>query len=126
MCCYIEKYHDLGCEIYIVTATDPQNVSNKAAWLQEQLPFLNMYDSLIIIKNKQMLSGDIDILIDDCVDNLVGGYYHKILFDYPWNRHGFESYESSIHMLHQNIVVRIGTILTRQLILLWKLMWVQK
>lgn len=60
-----------------------------------------MYDSLIIIKNKQMLSGDIDILIDDCVDNLVGGYYHKILFDYPWNRHGFESYESSIHMLHQ-------------------------
>lgn len=97
----LKKYHDLGCEIYIVTATAPQNVSNKATWLQEQLPFLNMYDSLIVIKNKQMLSGDIDILIDDCVDNLVGGYYHKILFDYPWNRYGFESYESIIHMLHQ-------------------------
>lgn len=97
----LKKYHDLGCEIYIVTATAPQNISNKAAWLQEQLPFLNMYDSLIAIKNKQMLSGDIDILIDDCVDNLVGGYCHKILFDYPWNRHGFESHEKNTHMLHQ-------------------------
>lgn len=97
----LKKYYDLGCEIYIITATAPQNISNKAAWLQEQLPFLNMYDSLIAIKNKQMLSGDIDILIDDCVDNLVGGYYHKILFDYPCNRLGFESYENNAHMLHQ-------------------------
>ena len=60
-----------------------------------------MYDSLIVIKNKQMLGRGIDILIDDCVDNLVDGYYHKILFDYPWNRHGFESYESNIHALYQ-------------------------
>lgn len=97
----LKKYHDLGCEIYIVTATAPQNISSKAAWLQEQLPFLNMYDSLIVIKNKQMLGRGIDILIDDCVDNLVDGYYHKILFDYPWNRHGFESYESNIHALYQ-------------------------
>ena len=81
----LKKYHDLGCEIYIVTATAPQNISSKAAWLQEQLPFLNMYD----------------ILIDDCVDNLVDGYYHKILFDYPWNRHGLELYESNIHALYQ-------------------------
>lgn len=35
----LKKYHDLGCEIYIVTATAPQNISSKAAWLQEQLPF---------------------------------------------------------------------------------------
>lgn len=96
----LKKYHDLGCEIYIVTATAPQNISSKSAWLQEQLPFLNMYDSLIVIKNKQMLGRGIDILIDDCVDNLVDGYYHKILFDYPWNRHGFESY-GNIHTLYQ-------------------------
>lgn len=29
----LKKYYDLGCEIYIITATAPQNISNKAAWL---------------------------------------------------------------------------------------------
>lgn len=37
-----------------------------------------------------------------CHDN----FFHLCLdkgdiIDYPWNRHGFESYESNIHMLHQ-------------------------
>ena len=28
----LKKYHDLGCEIYIVTATAPKNISSKSAW----------------------------------------------------------------------------------------------
>lgn len=32
----------------------------------------------------------LDVLIDDCVDNLVGGDYAGILFSYPWNEGYFD------------------------------------
>lgn len=28
----------------------------------------------------------LDYLFDDCLDNLYGGEYKKVVFDYPWNR----------------------------------------
>lgn len=82
----LKKYHNKGHKIYIVTATEPANMTKKAQWLQRTLPFLNIRKRLICLQEKQMLSGNIDVLIDDCLDNLLGGTYKKIVLDYPWNR----------------------------------------
>lgn len=82
----IQKYHNQGHTIYIVTATEPANMTKKARWLQRTLPFLNIRKRLICLQEKQMLNGSIDVLIDDCLNNLIGGTYKKIVLDYPWNR----------------------------------------
>ena len=81
----VKKYHDLGHTIYFVTSTEPINVSTKANWLQKKFPFLDICERLICIQNKQLLEG-IDILIDDCYENLAGGKYLKVLVEYPWNK----------------------------------------
>lgn len=82
----LEKYHNRGDTIYIVTATDPSNMSKKGAWLGRILPFLDIRKRLICIHKKQLLSGNIDVLIDDSLKNLIGGGYKKIVLDYAWNR----------------------------------------
>lgn len=91
----LKKYHDLGHEIYIVTATETENIHPKSEWLQRVFPFLNIRNNLICIKKKQMLGGNIDILIDDCLDNLIGGDYIRVLLDYPWNRNLDNGYRKS-------------------------------
>lgn len=87
----IKKLHDDGYEIYFVTATDTANIHKKFGFLQRDFPFINVKDRLICAHNKQMIK--VDVLIDDCLDNLIGGEYESILFDYPWNRH-FDIYNT--------------------------------
>ena len=82
----LKKYHELGHTIYIVTATEPSNMTKKGSWLSRVFPFLNIRKSLICIHKKQLLSGNIDVLIDDSLKNLIGGDYKKIVLDYAWNR----------------------------------------
>lgn len=82
----LKKYHDLGHEIFIITATRPENIPKKARWIAKNFPFLDVNKTLILLNRKQLLSGNIDVLIDDCLDNLVYGDYERIVFDYPWNK----------------------------------------
>lgn len=70
-------------EIYIVTATYPQNAKIKIEWLLKHYPFLNE-KNVIISHNKQIIN--VDLLVDDFEGNLINGHYSKILLDYPWNR----------------------------------------
>lgn len=79
--------YNQGDEIYFVTSTSPENFKKKIKFLKRNLPIPEDYiDShCISIKNKQLLN--LSILIDDCLDNLVGERsYYSICFDYPWNR----------------------------------------
>lgn len=92
----LKKWNDLGHTIYIVTSTEPANILKKANWLQRTLPFLNIRKRLICIQKKQLLS-EIDVLIDDCYDNLIGGKYSKIVLDYPWNR----NYDDDKHFVRR-------------------------
>ena len=69
-------------EVYIVTATGLQTVDNKFSWLWKNYPFLDK-DKFIIANDKTMI--DLDVLIDDYQNNLLGGKYKGILFTYPWN-----------------------------------------
>ena len=82
----LKKWYDNGHEIYFVTATNTENMHKKAEWLQRTFPFMDVRKNLICMQKKQMLSGNIDVLIDDCIDNLDNGKYHSIVFDYPWNQ----------------------------------------
>ena len=82
----LKKWHDKGHEIYFVTATNTENMHKKSEWLQRTFPFMDVKKNLICMQKKQMLGGNIDVLIDDCLNNLISGKYVKILLDYPWNR----------------------------------------
>ena len=79
----IKRLHDRGDSIYFVTSTEPQNITKKARFLQRTFPSLDIRKCLITTHCKQMIG--VDILIDDCVDNVVGANYYSILMDYPWN-----------------------------------------
>ena len=79
----IKRLHDRGEEIYFVTSTEPQNITKKARFLQRTFPFLDIRKCLITTHCKQMIG--VDILIDDCIDNVVGADYTSILMEYPWN-----------------------------------------
>ena len=75
---------DEGHQVYIVTATEFENVPAKMERvLFRYFPFLSR-DQVIITGNKQMIRGD--VLIDDGIHNLEGGEYRKILFDAGHNR----------------------------------------
>ena len=81
----LKKWHDKGHEIYFVTATNTENMHKKAEWLQRTFPFMDVKKNLICMQKKQMLSGNIDVLIDDHLGNIIGGRYFSILLSYPWN-----------------------------------------
>ena len=70
-------------QVYIVTATSLSTIKYKIDHIiKPYFPFINPRN-IIISNNKQMISGD--ILIDDNINNLLGGKYDKILFSRPHN-----------------------------------------
>lgn len=79
---YLEKLNN-EYELYLVTSTSYKTPKAKFDKLFSLFPFINE-DQLILISNKKLLN--VDIMIDDCIDNLVGGKYTKLLIDAPYNR----------------------------------------
>lgn len=80
----LKHFMDEGHEVYIVTATEMEHVTDKMRDLLFRcFPFLS-WDQVIITSHKQMIQGD--VLIDDGIHNLEGGTYQKILFTAPYNR----------------------------------------
>lgn len=70
-------------KVYIVTATSLNNIKYKVDHIiKPYFPFINPRN-IIVSNNKQMISGD--VLIDDNINNLLGGKYDKILFSRPHN-----------------------------------------
>lgn len=84
---YINKLREEGHEIYFVTSSLPENLRKKIKHLSRELDFFEpgyVDNHTINIRKKQLL--DLDILIDDCIDNLNGGRrYTSICLNYPWN-----------------------------------------
>ena len=73
-----------GHEVFIVTATACDSVSEKMNdLLFRYYPFLS-WEQVIITSRKQMIRGD--VLIDDGVHNLEGGEFTKILMTAPHNK----------------------------------------
>lgn len=84
----VKWLYEQGHEVYFATATTAENFRKKVGFLTREFSFLPegyVRQHAISIKHKQLL--DVDVLIDDCLDNLVGKRrYISIVFDYPWNR----------------------------------------
>lgn len=91
----IKQLHDMGYEIYFVTAADIANIHKKYRFLCRTFPFIDVRKRLITTQKKQMIK--VDVLIDDCAENLIGGEYFGVLFNYPWNQ-----YLSSINSVRVN------------------------
>lgn len=85
---YIRKLYDEGHEIYFVTSSLPENLRKKIKHLSRNLNFFPegyVFNHTINIHNKQLLN--LNILIDDCIDNLTGSFtYYPICMEYPWNQ----------------------------------------
>ena len=80
----IQRFMAAGHEVFIVTATPYESVTEKMSdLLFRYFPFLS-WKQLIITSRKQLIRGD--VLIDDGVHNLEGGDYIKILMTAPHNR----------------------------------------
>lgn len=68
---------------YFCTACMPENLYKKSRWLSRIFPGINIEDRLILCHNKQMIS--CEYMIDDCLDNFIGGSYEPVCLKYPWN-----------------------------------------
>lgn len=79
----LKKIVNSGIDVYLATATDPINFKWKCDWVETHFSFIPV-DNIIRIKNKNLLKAD--IIIDDCLDNLINSEAEKICLDCPWNR----------------------------------------
>lgn len=79
----IKRLHNQGHQIYFVTSTEAKNVAKKSSFLRKTFPFLNIRKCLITTPYKQIIN--LDVLIDDCIDNVIFAPYYSIIMDYPWN-----------------------------------------
>ena len=80
-------------QIYLATATSPTNFEWKIDWLQHHFPFIPS-DNVIRITDKNLLK--CDVMIDDCLDNLIGNVCERVVLDYPWNRSTSKDYAYDI------------------------------
>lgn len=80
--------------IYLATATDPNNFVYKIEWLNRYFPFIDT-NNVIRIMDKSLLN--VDVMIDDCLDNLKRGIYEKIIIDHFWNQGKSTDYAYDIH-----------------------------
>lgn len=83
-----------GHKVYLATATDPVNFQWKIDWLKQYYSFIPS-DNVIRITDKSLLK--CDVLIDDCLDNLIGNFAERVCLDYPWNQSSTKDYAYSIH-----------------------------
>ena len=94
----VERLHNAGHEIWIATSTEAANVHKKARFLQRTFPFLNIRKRLITTPYKQILNAD--LLIDDCVDNVINAQYKSILMTYPWNANFDDASDDNIYRVN--------------------------
>jgi 5'-nucleotidase len=75
----IAKHHD----VYFVTAGHPYTIRARDDWLERKFPFYRS-SNLIVCREKQLLN--LNVMIDDYENNLIGGMYAKILMTRNWNK----------------------------------------
>jgi 5'(3')-deoxyribonucleotidase len=81
----VKKLVDDGHDVYFATATHPKNFAWKVEWLQHYFGMVQS-KNIICICNKGLLN--CDVLIDDCVDNLLANKLcYRVLFNCCWNQH---------------------------------------
>lgn len=83
-----KKLVDDGFDIYITTATHWENFPWKVEWLQSYFPFIDE-SRIICVRDKSIL--DVDVMIDDNLDNLIGNIRcNRVLLEKPWNKNAHD------------------------------------
>lgn len=105
----IETLINMGYEVYLATATAPENFYWKVQWIEKYYPLIDR-KHIICINNKGLLK--CDILIDDCIDNLASNICERIVINHPWNQDKEKRYVYDIHSANDfkdviNIIKRI-------------------
>lgn len=80
----LQKLINDGHQVYLVTNAIPGTYGEKVEFIKRYFPFIDK-SHIIAMKHKYLLRAD--IMIEDCLQNLMAKhYYHRICFDQPWNR----------------------------------------
>lgn len=90
----LKRLVECGHDIYLATATHPNNFVWKVEWLKKYFPFINQAH-IIRIVHKGMLK--CDVMVDDSLGNLIDSSCHRIAIDYPWNQDKRKAYVYDIH-----------------------------
>jgi 5'(3')-deoxyribonucleotidase len=98
-----------GHEVYLATATLPENLPWKVQWIKKYFPFIDT-QNIICIQNKGLLK--CHIMIDDCLDNLTSNICERIVINHPWNQNKTKEYVYDIHRAYSfkdvvNIIKKI-------------------
>lgn len=101
-----------GHNVYLATATLPENFPWKIEWLNKYFSFI-CADNVIRIMNKGLLK--CDVMIDDCIDNLKSNLCERVVLDAPWNRNKTKDTVYDIKRAHNwNEIVKIINDLERK------------
>ena len=80
----IQKLVNNGHQVYFVTDAVPKNYGEKVEWLKHFFPFVEE-SHIVSMRHKHLFR--CDLMIEDNLTNLLAGlHYHRVCFDYPWNR----------------------------------------
>ena len=94
-----------GHQVYLATATDPINFEWKVEWVKQYYPFIPT-DNIIRIIDKGLLKTD--VIIDDCLDNLINSFAERVVLHYPWNQNDLKDYTYDINRAYNwNDIVNI-------------------
>lgn len=83
-----------GHKVYLATATHYKNFAWKMEWLKRYYGFFNE-KNVIRIMDKSILKAD--VMIDDCLDNLINNFCERICIDHPWNRNPVKDFTYDIY-----------------------------
>ena len=79
----IQKLIDKGHQVYFVTNAIPKTYGEKVDFVKRYFPYI---DEAHIVSMKHKYLFRCDIMIDDCLQNLLAGTnYYRICFNQPWN-----------------------------------------
>lgn len=93
----IQTLLNLGHRVVFATATHECNFIWKCEWMTKYFPMISTND-IIRIKDKSLIRTD--IMIDDCLKNLIHNQCERICLDNYWNRDSNKDYVYDIYRAH--------------------------
>ena len=93
----IETLMNLGHRVIFATATHECNFEWKCQWLKKYFPIINT-DDIVRIIDKSLIRAD--VIIDDCLEQLVGSCCERICFDMPWNQNKEKDFIYDIYRMY--------------------------
>lgn len=105
----LQKLINMGHQVYFVTAAVPKTYGEKVEFIKRYFSFIDE-SHIICMRHKWLFK--CDVMIEDNLQTLLTKpYYHRVLFDRPWNQSN-KDYVYDIHRCHNwdDIVAAVNKI----------------